>query len=184
MTECNEFAEYEGFYRSIGKVETLPLILYIVFSVFTYAIYWIYKVNVELEKADENAPDSKRGLVTMCLVPFAWAILHFILENFVFVNNDYLLKSIEQPVEFFALVIICFLILKYFLDFSNSFAKVTFTNNLIWLILMAPGFIGIVLLGFELYYATILLIFPVISIIIMQKKLNKTIRIFDFKCQD
>lgn len=181
MSEINRFERYKSFYQSLEEKSLITVFIYIVISFFIYVVFWIYDLSKKLQIVDEDAPEPNRALVIMCVLPFIWVIIHFLLEDVIFGHNEHLLESIEQPIEFFVLLILSLLTIKFFMDFSKSFAKVTFTNNVLWTLLIVPGFIGVILLGFEIYYAAVLVIFPIISILIMQNELNKNIGSFNFK---
>lgn len=159
--------ELEFFYEDYEKELPFFVLVKIIFSCGLYLVWWIYKINQKLEKVDEMAPDTRRGLVILYVFPPLIIFILFVLEYLIGLAPNFLMII---NVLFWSLAI--FLSLKYIYDFCNIFGKWTSSNGLIWYLFIYPGYFSIILYFFDFYYALPLIFFTIIAIPGMQAFLN------------
>ncbi len=178
----------ENFFENYVGSNSVIILLYILFSLSFYIIYWLYITNKDLSEIDENAPDPNRAISVLLIIPSLFFLLSFILKkyifhfsnsvllgiswNFKYMNIDSNFEHFYGVIEFIIWVLIIMLILKYFFDFSISFAKVTKTEFIIWYVFLASEVFGFVFLLFGNYFFFIISFFTIIAIPAMQEKLN------------
>lgn len=171
----------EKFYFDFEPKSPIMVLIFMVLSLGTYFINWIYMMNLRFEKFDVNstsdfgkAPDSNRGLIVMFLIPFSWLVSMGILKKLIF--SQYL--DILFWIDLVGWFLIIFLFLQYLYDFCICFGKFTTSNGFIWYLFFWVGFFPLVLLPFEMYYFMPILFFPIITIPAMQAKINYQIDVF------
>lgn len=157
------------FLNNFEEQHFLKIFALLVFSLGLYAISWIYSINKKLETIDEDAPDSRRAVYILFIFPVGWALIYVALSKLIFANNPYL--HWLNIVIWFLLI---FLSLKYLYDFCDSFGKLTRTSGLVWYLLNYAGYLGIILILFDIYYLLFLAIIPLCTIPAMQEFLNLT----------
>ncbi|MFW6285789.1 MAG: hypothetical protein ACOC16_01300 [Nanoarchaeota archaeon] len=107
-----------------------PLVLgLIVISLGLFAIPWIYTKNKEFINIEPDAPDPKRGVAVIMILPFIWGYSFFILRELVIKH------PITIGIEILGWSFIIFALLKYIFDFCKSFGKITETSGIIWFFL-------------------------------------------------
>ncbi len=156
------------------------MILYMILSLSLYFIYWIYKINVKIEKILDSCPDSKRCFAILFVIPLSWATIYLLLKKFIFFEYF-------QPLEIANYVmwsIIVFLSLQYIYEFCIAFGKITTTNGLVWYLFLYPGYFAIILFFLNFYYTLPLIFFPIITIPAMQASLNKKANLCYVKKQE
>lgn len=125
-----------------------------------YFIWWFYQMNLKLEKVDEDAPDSRRGLVILFFFPPMAILISFVMKFLIFpdsAKNQYLVNILIWS-------IVIFLSLKYVYDFCACFGKWTASNGFLWYLFIYPGYLSAILYFFDFYYALPLLFFTIIAI--------------------
>lgn len=148
-----------------------------IISLGLYTINWIYLKNKEFEKLDSTSPDANRGAIILMILPFAWFFITTITKKLI-ITNENLFFSILNIVGW---GIILFLILKYLLDFSISYGKITQTNGIYWFIGFLFSIIGILLFFFKLYLISLIYLVLFILIPAMQAELNIHYKRFTIK---
>ena len=152
------------------------LVFMMILSFCSFLVLWVYNLNKRFENFDsDKAPDSARGLVIMFLMPVFWVILMYILKLFLLSSFLPILKFVDMVVWSF----IIFLALQYLYDFCICFGDFTMTNGVVWYVFLWIGFFPLILLPFGSFYFTPILIFPIVTIPLMQKTLNKNIDRFE-----
>lgn len=160
------------FLNDFEEENPLKVFLLIIFTLGIYALSWIYKLNTKLELIDDEAPDSKRAFSVLFILPFGWTLIYFVLLKLIFQGTNIYL-SIFNYVVWSALI---FLSLKYVYDFCISFGKLTRTLGIVWYFLIYSGYLGIIVLFFQIYYMWPLIVIPVLTIPSMQIFLNISAR--------
>ena len=130
-----------------------------------FIIFWIYLKNKELQLIDANSPDPHRGIIVLGVLPLILIILLYI--TYLFIN-----KIIFSYIFYFFIIILSIIIIKYLFDFSYSCAKNTKINITYWLIPLISIYFGIILLIFQYYLASILILISLIHIPLLQYCLN------------
>jgi len=133
-----------------------------------YTFYWIYELNILLEKIDDNAPSSNKLFIILFLLPSLFYLFkHFLLNwmnfevSFIFISVSFIIWSS-----------IIFISLLGVYKFCMSYGKLTNTNELVWCFLIYPAYIAIVLFFYDFYYTLPLLLISFASLAFMQHHLN------------
>ena len=167
MKQKINLKDLEFFYDNFVIESPILVIIKIFLTLGLYVIFWIYKMNRALEKVDENAPDSRRGVIIICVIPPFIFILSAIFEKLFNFNK---VSIITFNVVVWSFII--FLTLKYIYDFFMSFGKWTGSSGLFWYLVFYPGYFSLILSIFGFYYALPLLFFTIVSIPSMQGYIN------------
>jgi len=159
----------KNFYKEFHETNQALLFGLIIISCGLYIINWIYMNNKDFETLDKFAPNSNRGAVIMMILPFSWFFIIYILKHIIIGENNLFLEMFE--IVGWGLILT--LLIKYLLDFTISFGRITKTNGLFWFL---PFLITIILCSigviFKINYLFLSLIIPVIIILSMQSELN------------
>ncbi len=148
------------------------LMIYMILSLSSYLIVWLFFTNKFFEKIDENAPDSRRAGIILFFFPISLAILNYI---FGLIFTSLIAKKIIFFFNVLVLSIIIFLNLQYLYDFCNSFGKFTRSSILTWYLFLYAGYFSFILLFFT-YWTFFLIIIPMFTVPAMQDILNKKIQ--------
>ena len=171
----NRFENVQEFYDKTEEINPWVVALMSLGSFFIYTIYWLFRLNKRLVLVDMNAPSPKRGLAIMILIPFAWSIAHFFVEDVLLKNV--MDKFVVYEIYFESVVFAIFVLLsfKYFYDLCSSFGRVTFSQGALWMLILFPGFVGfnVLFFSFTYFYLFIILILPIIAVSVMQFHINK-----------
>lgn len=157
------------FLNDFEEKHFLKVFFLLVFSLGLYAISWIYNVNKKLELIDDDAPDSRRAIFILFLFPVGWALIYVVLSKLIFTNNPFL--HYVNVIVWFLLI---FLSLKYLYDFCDSFGKLTRSSGMVWYLLNYSGYLGVILILFDIYYLLYLVVIPICTIPAMQEFMNLT----------
>ncbi len=158
----------KNFYRDFHESNPALILGLMIISFGLYLVNWIYLRNREFEALDDLAPDANRGAIILMILPFIWFFFIQILKKLFSLDSN-LFVSI---MEILGWGFITFLVLKYFLDFSLSYGRITQTNGIIWFFGFLLGIVGIYAVAFKWYYLSFLLIFFFLIIPAMQAELN------------
>lgn len=160
--------------------ETSPTVMLglMVISLGLYSIIWIYITNKLLEDHDKHAPESSRGISVMVILPVIWFFLISLIQN--------KLLSSSIPLMFTILKVgvwgfIFFLIIKFLMDFVQSFTNITKSQPFIWNSLNIIGMIGLLGLILNKSYMYPFLIGIIFSVIGMQSELNSLLKSHNIK---
>jgi len=157
------------FYLDYKMFSLVFLSFMMFFSVGFYLVFWVYNLNRKFEKFDfANSPDSSRGFVILFVIPLIWLFVMFIFKVLIFSGGGIILRVVNIVGWF----LVMFLVLQYLYDFCVCFGKFTMTNGFIWYMFLWVGFFPLVLVPFGSFYFLPILMFPIITIIVMQWKLN------------
>lgn len=161
-------SQREIFFKHFPTESPIKLMVFMFFTASLYLIFWLYSMNLKLEKIDPDAPDSRRGAVILFFMPITGAIVLTVFELFFFpkFTNEVRILSL------FFWSFIGFLSLNYVYDFCRSFSKVTNTSWNQWYFFIFPGYISFILFFFEFYYMIPLLFFPAAAVPAMQNVIN------------
>ena len=167
----------KNFYNEFIQTNPALVLGLMIISFGLYAINWIYLKNKDFEKIDKFSPEANRGAIILMILPFSWFFIISISEKFIF-NPSNLIFSIINIVGW---GFILFLILKYLLDFSLSYGRITQTNGLYWFIGFLTSIIGIILFYYKIYWFSLIYLFLFILIPAMQAELNIHYKRFTIK---
>lgn len=162
----------ERFLKDFEETSATTMIGLMIISVGLYSIIWIYITNKSLQDHDKHAPESSRGITVMAILPLAW----FFITSFI---QNKILDSIPLLYTIFDLIIwifIFFLVIKFHMDFVNSFTQITKSHTIIWNSLFIIGMIGIIGLILKKPYMYPFLIGVIFSTIGMQTELNSLLK--------
>lgn len=130
-----------------------------------YTIIWFFLTNRLLEKANSQAPDNRRVLVLLFLLPLiCYIVLYFLHQNFTSVFLNILGGGIW--------LLLFLLIGKYFFDFCLAFAQITHTHWQIWFALLCLSLFGLFGLVTNTIWLIPFLFFLFFSCLLMQHELN------------
>ena len=156
------------FYNNYEEKSPIKVLLLMLVSLGFYTITWVYFTNRVFEKLDENAPDSKRGVILLLFFPLFLFLIMFILKTIIFSEtNNYL-----YAIEIIGWGCIIFLSLNYIYDFCVSFGMITKSRGVYWYFLLYVEYLGLVLAAFGFFYTTFLILLTIITIPFMQWYLN------------
>ena len=158
----------EYFFIDYEKRNPFEILFYMVITLGFYFIRWAYITNLKLEEIDDDAPDSRRAFIILFLFPIVWYLISFILTNLIFTGNP----IIGESISILTLALIIFLSLQYTFQFCQSFGRVSNTSGLVWYLAIYPGYLGLVLVLFKIYYLVPLLFFTIISVSAMETSIN------------
>lgn len=156
------------FYSDYEIKNPILIMFFMLITCGLYLIYWFYKMNIDLERIDDSAPDSRRGVIILILLPPTWYIFYLIFKYLIFPNETFLVKIIA----ILGALIISFLALEYMYEFCKSFGKVTLSNGFIWYLFIYPGYFAIILYFLDFLYTIPLIFFSIIAIPAMQAFIN------------
>lgn len=177
-----------NFFENYVEQNSILILLYVIISGTFYVIYWLYKTNLELSLVDEDAPNPDRAISVLLLLPSLFFLISYIFKKFIFnfsnssllgiswnfninlISNNF--EYLYGIFEFSIWILIIFLILKYFYDFSVSYSKITKTNFFVWYLFLSSEAFGFIFLLFSNYLFTTISFFTIISVPAMQEKLN------------
>lgn len=180
----------EYFFESYENIIFPPKILFLMLISFSsYLIYWIYKTNKDFLILENNydIPQPERAISVLIILPSIWFLTIYSIKKFIFhIDNNFLLKiywdsniifykstlQILGYIEIIIWILILFLILKYFYDFSLFFGDLTKTNFFTWYIFLSSQVFGFIFLLLREYGLFSLIFFSIICIPAMQAKLN------------
>ena len=137
----------KNFYKDFRQTNPALILGLIIISFGFYVINWIYLKNRDFESIDNLAPDSNRGAIIMMVIPFSWFFIIFIFKKLIFPSFNIFLGIFEIIGWGF----VTFLLLKYFLDFSLSFGRITKTKGIIWFLGFFSGVLGAYAIVFHFY---------------------------------
>lgn len=187
MIKEKKISNLEDFFKEYKEKNSILILLYVLISFTLYVIYWLYKMNLDLLKVDEDAPNNNRAISVLVILPSLWFLICYFFKKFIFhLNSNYLLKIAFSSnlyhfsffnfsigfIEFFGWLLIIFLILKYFYDFSVSFGKVTKSQAMVWYVFLSSEVFGFIFILFGIKLLLILSFFTIISVPAMQEKMN------------
>jgi len=164
----NEFSKKPEFYLNYKETNAGLVLGLIIISFGFYIINWIYLKNKDFEKLDPNTPNSNRGAIIMMVIPFIWFFILMVFKNLFFDKNSLFLGIFEIV----GWGLILFLVLKYILDFCNSFGKITQTFGFNWFIFYFLGILGIISIFYNFIWTIPLVIMLLIVVPMMQSELN------------
>lgn len=167
MTQRKSIILYEDFGKDLHPFNHALLLGLIVITFGLYIINWIYLKNKEFNLLDKESPDPNRGAVLLMILPFSWFFTYFTLSTLLFQEN-LLLNIINILVS----ASIYLLIMKYILDFCQSFGRLTNTFGPIWFFGFLLGSIGIIGLIIQKAYLLPFIFFLIIVVPAMQAELN------------
>jgi len=159
--------DLEYFFEDYKREIPILVLIKIIFSYGIYIFVWIYKMNQQLERVDEMAPDSRRGFFILFLIPIVIFVISIVIEK-LFQLPNYTIATYNAI--FWSINI--FLSLKYIYDFCESFGKWTGSNGLFWYLVIYPGYFSVILYFLDFLYVLPLLFFTIIAIPSMQGFLN------------
>lgn len=159
----------KNFYKDFSPMSPSLLLGLIIISLGLYIINWVYLRNKEFELLDQFAPDSKRGVIIMMIIPFTWFFILYLLK-YIFLDSINLFFQIIQIVSWGLIIV---LVLKYLLDFCLTYGRITNTLGLVWFIPFLLGSIGILGIIFNNVYIGLLIVPFVIILPAMQSELNQ-----------
>ena len=159
--------DLEYFFEDYKREIPILVLIKIIFSFGIYIFVWIYKMNQQLERVDEMAPDSRRGFFILFLIPIVIFVISIVIEK-LFQLPNYTIATYNAI--FWSINI--FLSLKYIYDFCESFGKWTGSNGLFWYLVIYPGYFSVILYFLDFLYVLPLLFFTIIAIPSMQGFLN------------
>lgn len=157
------------FYENFKYISAFKIFVFMIFSLGFYFINWIYLTNVNFKKSGVDiAPNPEYGLKFMFLVPFVWLMVTGVFKK-IFTVIDY---SVLFWVDVIGWMLIMIMMLEYMYRFCMCFGKFTNSNGLFWYLFLWVGFFPLALLPFGKYFFLPLLIFSLLTVPVMQMKLN------------
>lgn len=162
----------ERFLKDFEETSTTIIIGLMIISVGLYSIIWVYITNKSLQEHDKHAPESSRGLTVMAVLPLCW----FFITSIIKLKILDTIPTLYTIFEMFIWGFIFFLIIKYFLDFVESFTEITKSQPFIWNALFTIGIIGIIGLILQQVYLYPFLIGILFVITGMQSELNSLLK--------
>ena len=159
--------EMHEFFSNFEEKNPAYLLGLIIVSLGLYLFVWIYTLNRELERLDDDAPNSTRGAVLLIIFPFTW---FFIMSYVKFLTDSIIIQFIEITIY----ILIYFLILKYIYELILSFSHITRTQPMLWFIAFIFGSLGVFGYYLQSYIIIALTLILVFLIPMMQSQLNIT----------
>ncbi len=170
MTEEDDFREKQYlFYSGILEDNPTRILFLTIITLGLYSIKWIYDINKEFLKYDDETPEPLRGLVIFFVMPFFWTCMHLFFKRFLFPES-----IIVKWMIIGGWLFIMILSLKFFWDFCKVYGKFTNTKSLLWYLTFYPGYFGVAFGLLEIYNTIHFIIFPIITIAVMQLVLNNS----------
>ncbi|MFP4401666.1 MAG: hypothetical protein ACLFPL_00395 [Candidatus Nanoarchaeia archaeon] len=158
---------HEFFYNFEEKNPAFILGLIIV-SLGLYIFAWIYSLNKDLERLDDDAPNSTRGAILLVVFPFIWFFLMTFTKQII--NENFVFTLIEVTVY----ILIYILALKYIMELCVSFSYVTKSRPIVWFAGILLGSFGMFAYFLGAYILLVFLVFLALTISAMQAELNVT----------
>ena len=158
---------HEFFYNFEEKNPAFILGLIIV-SLGLYIFAWLYSLNKDLERLDDDAPSSTRGAVLLIVFPFTWFFLMTFIKQII--SSNIVLTMIEVTIY----ISIYILVMKYILELCVSFSYITKSRPIVWFLGIFVGSFGLFAYFLNIYILLIFLIFIMLTIPAMQSELNVT----------
>lgn len=128
------------FYKDFEEKNPFIVLLLVCVSFGLYMISWMYSVNKELRKIDENAPEPTRGALLLLIFPLGWYAISLVITSLYTANILPFFATIIVPL---AWIVLYLLLLKYLYDFCTSFNKMTKSPASIWFVFLIIGFLGL-----------------------------------------
>ena len=165
-------SKIEKFLKDFEEMGTSTILGLMIISVGLYGIHWLYTLNKLLERHDKYAPESKRGLTLLAVLPLSWFFIMFFIKT-ILIPNSPLLITIFEMITWGCIL---FLIMKYLIDLSHSFCDITDGHPVIWIALFFFGLIGIagIFSGQKYFFAFVLC--NIFAIVGMQSELNSILK--------
>lgn len=131
-----DFSKKEEFYKEYNVIGAWLTLGLMIVSAGLYTFIWVYSINKDLEIIDSEAPNPLRGIVILVGFPLFWLLvsigINLLIKKF-YVNIGLLV----------GFILIILLMIKYMYDFTSSFARVTGTKKITWLLLFIVPFVAV-----------------------------------------
>jgi hypothetical protein len=168
-----------NFYKNFHETNPALILGLTIVSFGFYVIYWIFLRNRDFEELDKNAPDSKRAVAILMVLPFAWFFITKAIHNLFGLIN-----TITRTIEVMGWLVILFLLLKYLFDFCISYGRITRTIGVVWFIFFIPIVPASIGYFFWEKWFLLFLIPTLVAISVMQAELNSKFKRITFRKEE
>lgn len=176
-----------NFFYTMKDKSPVTLLFYMVISLGTYLIFWLYDMNKKLLELESDGPNPDFVFLNTVSLPAIWFLFTYFIKvlffnlrfEFLFQYYSDFSKIDFSPfgylfgiIEILGWIFIIVLILRYFFDFCYTFAKITKTDTFTWFVFLSGELFAIIFLILGYYGLVIFAFFTLITIPAMQDKLN------------